>query len=151
MAMCEMYIECSWPHIENLEHRNLEIPKTRNDFSVQVRSFYYLWVKRFFDIRRETQSFYAVFFIWPPSRAAPIVRKFVWLRRASESQPSRSASSFNSLTFFEISPKPPRASGAWRHPHFVTLFPLSAYCDISESLIHPALARVNTCINVAPK
>ena len=40
--------------------------------------------------------------IWPLSRAAPIARKFAWLRRASESRPSRPASSFNTPTFFEI-------------------------------------------------
>ena len=32
--MCETYIECP-----KIEHRNLEIRKTRNDFSVQVRNF----------------------------------------------------------------------------------------------------------------
>ena len=46
-------------YIHNVEHRNPEIRKTRNDFFVQVRNlFYYFWVKGF-DIRRETQSFYA--------------------------------------------------------------------------------------------
>ena len=83
------------------EHRNLEIRKHITTSLFRYETFYYLWVKGF-DIRRETQSLYAVFIIWPLSRAAPIARKFAWLRRASESRPSRPASSFNSVTFFEI-------------------------------------------------
>ena len=35
--MCEMDIYCSY--IYNIEHRNLEIRKTRNDFLVQVQNF----------------------------------------------------------------------------------------------------------------
>ena len=84
------------------------------------------------DIRRETQSFYAGFFIWPLSRAAPMARKFVSPQRAPKVEPPRSASSFNSLNFLRNPPNPARASGAWRHPHFVTRFIISGYCDISE-------------------
>ena len=46
-----------------IEHRNPETQKT------------------FFDIRREAQSFYANFSVYPPpSRAAPVAHKFVWPR-----------------------------------------------------------------------
>ena len=109
MAIWEMYIECSWPHIENLEHRNLKIRKhvTTSLFRYETLLLLF-WVKGF-DIRRETQSFYAGFFIWPLSRAAPMARKFVSPLRASKAEPPRSASSFNSLNFLQI---PPRASGA---------------------------------------
>ena len=95
-----------------------------------------------------TQSFYAGFFIWPLSRAAPMTRKFFSPQWASKVEPTRSASSFNSSNFLRNTQNPPRASGTWRHPHFVTLFPISAYCDISEYHVRPAHARVNTCINV---
>ena len=132
-AMCEMGemdIECSWPHIENLEHRNLEIRKHVTTSLFRYETFYYFWLKSF-DIRRETQSFYAGFFIWPLSRAAPMARKFVSPLRAPKVEPPCSASSFISLTFFRNPQNPPRASGAWRHPHFVTRFIISGYCDTS--------------------
>ena len=38
MAMCEMYMGRSLHKF--IEYRNLEIRKTRNDFSVQVRTFF---------------------------------------------------------------------------------------------------------------
>ena len=99
--------------------------------------FYYLWVKGF-DIRRETQSFYAVFIIWPLSHAAPIARKSVSPLQARKVEPPRSASYFQLSNFLRNPPNPPRAS-------------ISAYCDISKWHIRPARACVNTCINVAPK
>ena len=100
------YWLCSilWLHKEHRKLRTQESQnsKTRKDFFVQVRNpFYYFWVKGF-DIRRETQSFYAGFFIWPLSRAAPMARKFVSPQRAPKVEPPRSASSFNSSNFLQI-------------------------------------------------
>ena len=137
-----MYMGCSLHiYIYHIEHRNLEIRKhvTTSLFRYET-FFYYFWVKGF-NIRRETQSFYAGFFICPLSRAAPMARKFVSPQRAPKVEPPRSASSFNSLTFFKFPPNPPRASGAWRHPHFVTRFIISGYCDISEWHVRSVCAR----------
>ena len=106
----------------------------------RYENFYYFWIKGF-DIRRETQSFYTVFFIWLLSRAALMARKLVSAQRDPKVEPPRSASSFNSVNFLQNPPNPPCASSAWRHPH------ISAYCDISEWYVRPARASVNTCMN----
>ena len=80
---------------------------------------------------RETQSFYAGFFIWPLSRAAPMARKFV-----SKSRPSRPASCFNTLNFLQIPQNfrvlPIRDVIRTLSPHFV-----SGYCDIYEWHVRP--------------
>ena len=60
-----------------------------------------------------------------------MARKFVSPQRAPKFEPPRSASSFNSLNFLRNPQNPPRASGEWRHLHFVTRFIISGYCDIS--------------------
>ena len=59
-----------------IEHRNLEIRKTLNDFVVQVRNFLLpLSLKVFRHKEREAQSFYFGFFIClPPPRAMPATR-----------------------------------------------------------------------------
>ena len=88
-------------HMENSEHRNLEIRKHVTTSCSGTKPFYYFWVKGF-DTRRETQSYYSVFIIWPLSRATPMARKFVPPLRAPKVESLRSASSFNSPTFFEI-------------------------------------------------
>ena len=128
--MCEMgeiNIECSWPHIENLEHRtykehrNVEIRKHVTTSCSGTKPFYYFWVKGF-DIRRRDTLFYAVLFIWPPSRAASIGHKFASRLRARKVDPPRLVSSVQLSNFLQISHKPPRASGAWHHPHPVTPF-----------------------------
>ena len=118
-------------HLENSEHRNPEIRKHVTTSLFRYKTFYYFWVKGF-DIRRETQSFYVGFFIWPLSRAAPMTRKFVSPQQAPKVEPPRSATSFNSSNFLRNPQNPPRASGACRHPHFVTHFIISGYCDIAE-------------------
>ena len=141
--MCETYIECWWPHIENLEHWNLEIRKTRKDFSVQVLLLP-LSLKVLRHKERDT-----IFLCWL-FHLAPVSRKFVSPLRARESQPSRLASSFSSSNFLRNPQNPSRTSGAWRHSHSVTLFLISSYCDISEWQVRSARARVNTCIKFAP-
>ena len=95
-----------------------------------MKPFYYFWVKGF-DIRRETQTFYAGFLIWPLSRAAPMARKFVSPQRAPKVEPPRSASSFNSLTIFEI-PQILRALPVRDIPR--TLSPVSSSQAIVTSL-----------------
>ena len=83
-----------------IEHRSLEIRKTRNDFFVQVRNFLLrLSLKVFRHKERDTHSFYSGFFICPPLLCDTYPRP----PRASERQPSRSVSSLNSL--FQNLPK----------------------------------------------
>ena len=79
----------------------------------RYETFYYLWVERFFDIRRERYNLSILAFssappqhVWHPPQRSP---------RVSESQPSRSVFSSQLTDFFKIFPNPPRASGAWRH------------------------------------
>ena len=62
--------------------------------SKRVRILVALLLKLFkgFDLRRRDTIFYAVLFIWPPSRAAPIGRKFASRLRAPKVDPSRLAS-----------------------------------------------------------
>ena len=58
-----------------IEHRNLEIRKTRNDFLVQIRNFLLpLSLKVFRHEEKDTHSFYSDFFICPPSCAAPATK-----------------------------------------------------------------------------
>ena len=130
-----MDIGCSFSYTHNIyiykEHRNLEIRKHLRLPCSGTKLFITFDFKRFFDIRRETQSYYAVLFIWPPSRAASRRVQIRLFRRASESRASRSASSFKSLT----SLKSPKSSVHFR---CVTSFALhhpflfSGYCVISE-------------------
>ena len=86
-----------------IEHRNLKIRKTRNDFSVQVRNFLLpLSLKVLRHKEREAQSFYSAFFICTPLSCD------TWPRppRASESQPSSSEAVLNSTNWlFQNLPK----------------------------------------------
>ena len=128
-----------------IEHWNLEIRKHITTSLFKYETFYYLWVKGL-DMRRETQSFYTVFFIWPRIRAAPIARKFVSPLRVRKSQPSRSASSFNSLNFLQI-PKIIRALPL--HDVTRTLSPVSSSQAIGTSLcdMSALCARVRYHLN----
>ena len=92
-----------------IEHRNLEIRKTRNDFSVQVRNFLLpLSLKVFRHKEREAQSFYSGFFIClPPTRVAPATMA-TGLAPASKRKPtvfSRGRSQLYSANFLQILPK----------------------------------------------
>ena len=97
-SLIHEYAKCTWDfHI--YIHRNLEIRKTCNDFSVQVRNFLLLLsLKVFRHNDREAQSFYSRFFICPPNTCDTSPRP----PRASESQPSRLVSSLNSTKFIQI-------------------------------------------------
>ena len=134
-----------------IEHTNLEIRKTRNDFSVQVRNFLLLLsLKVFRHKEREAQSFYSGFFICPPPHLVRHQPKASASKRKPTVFPPRQVSS--QLTdFFKISQNPPHASGPWRHSPCVTPFPISGYCDISEWHVRSTRVRVNICVNVAPK
>ena len=98
-----------------IEHRNLEIRKTRNDFFVQVRNFLLpLSLKFFRHKEREAQSFYSGFFICPPLNTCGTRHKRLREQAKANRFPLRQVSS--QLTdFFKISPNLLRAYGAWRH------------------------------------
>ena len=63
--VCETYMGCSYIYIY-IEHRNPEIRKTLNDFSVQVQNFLLpLCLKVLRQKERDKHSFYPGFFICP--------------------------------------------------------------------------------------
>ena len=119
--------------------------KKRNDFSVQVRNFLLpLSLKVLQHQEREAQSFYAGFFICPPPHLVRHQPKASASKRKPIVFPLRQVSS--QLTdFFKISQNPLRASGAWRHSHCLTPFPMSGSCDISEWYVRSARAREHLC------
>ncbi len=86
-----------------MEHRNLEIRKTRNDFLVQVRNFLLpLSLKVLRHKERDTHSFYSGFFICTPSRATPA--QGLWPGFGEQAKANRllSRQSSTQLTFFKI-------------------------------------------------
>ena len=125
--------------------RTLESRNSKNtyDFLVQVGNFLLplsLKVLRYKE--RYTHSFYSGFFICPPSHATPAqgLREQAKINRLL----ARQVSTLLTDWFFQNSPNPPRASGAWRHsPSRAIVTSLS-----DTSAPH---TRVNTCVNVAPK
>ena len=137
-----------------IEHRNLEIRKIHNDFSVQVRNFsvqvwnFLLPLKVLRHKEREAQSFYSGFFICPLPSHVTLAQGL--REQAKANHFIRCLVSTLLTNFFKIFPNPLRTSGAWHHSHCLTLFPISGYCDISEWHIHSVRARMNTCVNVAP-
>ena len=137
----EMYMGRSL-HIY-IEHRNLEIRKTRNDFSVQVRTFLLpLSLKVLRHKERGTTFLFWLFHLPHPPQRSP---------RATESQPSRAVSSSQLTDFFKISQNPLRASGAWRHSHSLASV---SYLGLLWHLwvTRPLCEHTRTpAVNVAPK
>ena len=72
---------------------------------VQVRNLFITFELKVSSQGERHNLFYVGFFIWPLSRATPMVRKFVSPQRAPKIEPPRSESSFNSLNFSSKSPK----------------------------------------------
>ena len=130
-----------------IEHRNPGIRKHVTTSCSGTKSFYQLWVKGF-DTRRRDTIFYAVLFIWPPTRAAPIGRTFASRLRAPKVDPSRFASS-TQLSFQIITQTSARFRCVTSPApcHRVS----SRTIMTSEWYLHPPVrASVNTCLNVAP-
>ena len=78
--------------------------KNTYDFLVQVRNFLLpLSLKVLQHKERDTHSFYSGFFICPPpSRAAPVARKFVWPLRAPKVNRLLPRNSTQLTDFFKI-------------------------------------------------
>ena len=88
-----------------IEHRNLETPKTRNDFLVQVRIFLLpLSLKVLRHKERDIHSFYIGFSISPAPNTCDTCPR-PW--RASESQSSSSEAGLNSTKWLFQNPQNP--------------------------------------------
>ena len=121
----------------NIEHRNLETRKTRNDFLVQVQNFLLpLSLKVLRHKERDTHSFYSGFFICPPSRATPAqgLREQTKVNRLLPRQFSTQLTDF-----FKI---PKSSARFWCMTSFALASPVShlGYCDISEWHVHSVCA-----------
>ena len=109
-------------YIDNIGISRYEKHLTSSLF--RYETFYYLWIKRFFDNLSMTTF--------------PSALNYVRHPVSSESQPFSSDAKTRLPNFSQISA---HASGAWRHPN--TLVPISIwdfYFDISEWHILPACA-----------
>ena len=129
-----------------IEHRNPETQKKNPyDFLVKVRNFYYPWVNRFFDIRREAQSFYAGFFICAPNTCGTRHKASASKRKSplffGRPDPTQLPDFFKIPQILRV-----HASCAWYHSHLVKFSLWDFYFDISEW--HPPRTRVNTCAKV---
>ena len=125
-----MYIEHTY-----IEHRNPETRKTLSTSYFRYETFYYLWVKRFFDIRREAQSFYAGFSIWP----RPITCGTRYKASASKRKsPFFFGPQVSTNWLFQNPPNPPIALPVHDVIHIHSLWDF--YFDICERQILPAHA-----------
>ena len=146
-----MYIEYSWPHMENLDHRNLEIRKTRNDFSVQVRTFLLPLSLKVLRLKeRDTIFLCWLFHLAPISRGV----RNAQIRLASASAKSRTSSFGVKLQLSNFLQNLPKTSARFQCvtslalcypvPHLGLLWHLWVTRPLCAS------ARVNTCIKFAP-
>ena len=129
-------------------HRTYESRNTKNsyDFLVPVGNFLLpMSLKVLRHKERDTHSFYSGFFI-PPHLVRTRRKASASKRRSTVF--SRGRSQLNWL--FQISQNPPHASRVWHHPHSVAPFPIWAIVTSLSNTSAPP-ARMNTCINVAPK
>ena len=131
-----------------IEHRNLEIWKTHNDFSVRVRNFLLpLSLKVFWHKEREAQSFYSGFFICLHlmrhlPKASASKRKSTLLVRCLVS---------TLLTFFKF---PKSSEHFWCVMSFALANPVShlgLLWHLRVTCLFCPRARANTCTNVVPK
>ena len=117
-----------------------------------TKPFYLLWVKGF-DVRRRDTIFYAVLFIWPPTRAPPppIGRKFASHLRAPKYRSLSFGVQNPTLIFFQILTQTSACFRCVTSP--APCHPVSSRTVMtSEWHLHPlARTRVNTCFNLTPK
>ena len=135
-------------NVPNMFIYNIGIPKHNKHLrllSLDTKLFYYLWVKRFFDIRREIQSFYAGFSIYPKPRDT---RHKATASKGKSTFLFRPQNSTNWL--FSNPPKSSaQASGAWRHSHPPGSNSIwDFYCDISEWHVCSAREHLRSCLHL---
>ena len=93
---------------------------------------------------RDTDLYYADFFICPPPPSVAPAARPQW---ASKVNPSSSDTKTQLWLFFKIPKILHTHFSAWRHSHAVVTFSIwGFYCDISEW--HVRSAHVNTCAHV---
>ena len=148
----EMNIKCSYIYTSNIgiskHERHLRL------LSSGTKLFITFEFKGFRHKERDTHSFYSGFFIAPPPPQHvwhPPQRPLLWLRRASESQPSSPEAELHSTNWLFQNPKilrtfPVRDVIRTCYPRFPS--GLLWHLWVTRPL-RPA--RVNTCVNVAPK
>ena len=129
-------------------YRNPETQKKTRFLSSGTKLFYYLWVKRFFDIRKRDTIFLCwLFHLLPTPCAAPDARPM----RASESHPFSSDGKTQRTDFSQISA---HASGAWRHSHpwsyplsgiFIVTYLNGTSAPHAREHLHPCLDLTNPC------
>ena len=132
-------------YIYIIEHMNLEIRKTRNDFSVRVQNF--LWPLSLKVLRREIHILSTLAFSSvppPPSRVTPAQG----LREQAKDNRLLPRQVSTLLTdFFKI----PKSSARFRCVTSLALASLVSHlghCDIFEWHVCSSRARVNTCAQV---
>ena len=143
--ICEMYMGRSL-HIY-IEHWILKFEKHLTTSKFRYEPFYYLWVQRLFNIRREAQSFYSGFFIYPP---APT--RVAHATKVSASKRMSTVSFGIQFSTHWLFRNLPKSSARFR---CVTSHALCNPVSHLELLWHlsvtrPLCALVNTCFNVAP-
>ena len=129
---------------KKIEPKNLEIRKTRNDFSFQVRNLLLSLSKRFRHKERGTIFLFWLFYLPPsPTRMAPATKVSASKRKPTVFFWGRSQLS----DFFKISPNPLRSSDAWHHPHSVTPLPMWAIVtSLSDTSAPPTRTRTPVLI-----
>ena len=121
---------------------NIGIPKHEKHLrllSSGTKLFYYLWVKRFFDIRREAQSFYADFSIWPPT-----------IMCSARSAQIRLASPRSQSQLTDFSQISAHTSGAWRHSHPCshTLSGIFIVTYLNDTPVSRAREHLRSCLHL---
>ena len=85
------------------------------------------------------------------SSGPPIGCTFASCLRAPKVDPFRLASSTQLFYFLQILTKPPRAPGAWRHPHRATPFRLGLLWHLSDTSIRPRAPALTPASMLHPK
>ena len=104
---------------------------------VQIRNFFINFELKVSTSGGETQSSMLSYSSGSHLERPPIGRTFASRLWAPKVDPSRLASSTPTLSLFKFSHKPPRASGAWRHPHPVTSVRFGLLWHLSDTSIRP--------------
>ena len=151
------HIHTGTQNVHNVHNAHIDITKgiqkhkkTLTTSQFRYETFYYLWVKRFFDIRRVIHNLSMLTFPSAPPRPHTTHGTRRKASASSESQPS-SSDAKTQLTDFSQIPKILHAT-----------LPVHDVIHISRSyislgflfwhlwMIHPPRTRVNTCAQVAP-
>ena len=130
-----------------IEHRNLEIRKTPNNFSVQVGNLLLPLSWRFWHKERGTIFLYWLFHLHPPSRVAPTTKVSTSKRKSTVSFGVQ----FSIHLLFQNLPK---SSACFRCMTSLTLCNPVSHLRLLWHLwvtrLLWACTSVNTCFNVAP-